>query len=125
MKKVFKEAGFQIIEVKRKYVSRWARAFHKDPDKPIPGDFAGVDIVITGEGFSEFGARIGGLVSCAARLEVQATERDSLKVIVSEQTTRRAVDLSETIAAKTALQVAGHELAIKLIEKVARQIEKD
>jgi hypothetical protein len=80
---------------------------------------SGVDIIITGEGFSEFGTRINGLVSCCARLETQATNREDHKIIVSERTTRRAVDLSESIAAKTALQAAGRELAIKTIEKIA------
>jgi hypothetical protein len=78
--------------------------------------------MITGEGFSEFGTRIGGLVSCIARLEVQAIERESHKVIAAQRTTRRAVDLSEAIAGKTALQAAGHELAIRLAEKLALQI---
>ncbi|MCK4830275.1 hypothetical protein KA005_81910, partial [bacterium] len=60
---------------------------------------------------------------CIARLEVQATERESHRIITSERTTRRAVDLSEAIAGKTALQAAGHELAIKLIEKIANEAE--
>jgi hypothetical protein len=64
---------------------------------------AGVEIMITGEGFSEFGSRIGGLVNCIARLEVQATERENRRIITSERTTRRSVDLSEAVAAKTAL----------------------
>ena len=33
------------------------------------------------------------------------------------------VDLSEAIAGKTALQAAGHELAIKLIKKIAKEAE--
>lgn len=125
MKNLFKKVGFTIIEVDRKTTSKWARDFQKDPMKPIPPDFAGVDIAITGEGFSEFGARIGGLVSCLARLEVQATDCRSHRMIASERTTRRAVDLSEAIAGKTALQAAGHELAIKLIENIAQEIRKE
>jgi len=121
-KMLFRKIGFTIIEVDQKKTSAWARGFQKDPTKPMPPDFAGVDIVITGEGLSEFGARIGGLISCVARLEVQATDRESCKIIISERTTRRAVDLSEAIAAKTSLQAAGHELAIKLIEEIASQI---
>ena len=124
MKNLFKKVGFTVIEIDKKTTSKWARDFQKDPRKPIPPDFAGVDVVVTGEGFSEFGTRIGGLVSCIARLEVQATDRHSHEIIASERTTRRAVDLSEGIAGKTALQAAGHELAIKLIEKIARQIKK-
>ncbi len=125
IKNLFKKVGFTIIEVDRKISSKWVRDFQKDPKKSIPPDFAGVDIAITGEGFSEFGARIGGLVSCLARLEVQATDCRSHRIIASERTTRRAVDLSEAIAGKTALQAAGHELAIKLIEKIAQVVRKE
>jgi len=113
IKKIFKEVGFNIIEAKRKTLEQWAKDI----------DLAGVDMVITGEGFSEFGARIGGLVSCVARLEVQATDKNSRKILTTERTTRRAVDLSEAIAGKTALQAAGHELAIKLIEKIANEVK--
>jgi len=105
IKKIFQEVGFKVIELKDK---------NKDPY------LADVDIIINGEGFSEFGARIGGLVSCVGRLEVQATQRKTRKVLASERTTRRAVDLAETVAGKTALQAAGHELAITLIEKIAQ-----
>jgi hypothetical protein len=103
MKKIFKQVGFTVIDTKR------------NNREPSPQDLVGVDIVITGKGFSEYGARIGGLVSCAARLEVQVMDRNSKQVIASERTTRRAVDLSDGIAGKTALQAAAHELAIKAI----------
>ncbi|MFX0201516.1 MAG: CsgG/HfaB family protein, partial [Candidatus Hodarchaeota archaeon] len=102
IKKIFKEVGFEIIEAKKQTLEKWAKDY----------SMAGVDIIITGAGFSEFGTRIGGLVGCVARLEVQATERESHRTITSERTTRRAVDLSEAVAAKTALQAAGRELAI-------------
>ncbi|MHC4565584.1 MAG: CsgG/HfaB family protein, partial [Planctomycetota bacterium] len=115
IKKAFKEVGFNVIEVRDEITLKTAKDFN----------MAGVDIVITGEGFSELGTRIGGLVGCAARLEVQATERASHEIIASERTTRRAVDLSEAVAAKTALQAAGHELAIKIIEKIARQMKSE
>jgi hypothetical protein len=108
-KKIFKEVGFEIIESNKEQLAKWTKDF----------SLAGVDIVITGEGFSEFGTRINGLVSCSARLEVQSTNREDQKIISAERTTKRAVDLSEGIAAKTALQAAGRELAIKTIEKIA------
>jgi hypothetical protein len=114
IKKIFRETGFEVIEADKETLAKWAKDY----------SMAGVDIIITGEGFSEFGARIGGLVSCVARLEVQATERESHRIIISERSTRRAVDLSEVVAAKTALQAAGRELAVKTIEKLAREIEK-
>jgi len=122
IKNLFQRVGFTIIEVNRETTSKWAKDFQKDLTKPMPLDFSDVDIVIVGEGFSEFGTRIGGLVSCAARLEVQAVDRQSHKIITSQRTTQRAVDLSETIAGKTALQAAGHKLGIELIEKIATRI---
>jgi hypothetical protein len=112
IKHVFQKAGFKVVDIKKK---------GEAIEDPYLKD---VDIMVTGEGFSEFGTRIGGLYSCLARLEVQATERTTHEIVASERTTRRAVDLSEAIAGKTALQAAGHELAIKLIEKIAQEIEK-
>ena len=114
IKKILKEIGFEVIEVKKETLAKWAKDY----------SMTGVDIIITGEGFSEFGSRIGGLVSCAARLEVQVTERESHRIIAAERTTKKAVDLSETIAAKTALQAAGRELALKAIEKIALELEE-
>ncbi len=108
-KKIFKEVGFDVIEADKDELAKWT----------TDHSLAGVDIVITGEGFSEFGTRINGLVSCSARLEAQATKKEDHKIISSERTTKRAVDLSEAIASKTALQAAGRELAIKTIEKIA------
>lgn len=113
IKKIFKETGFNVIEANRETLEKWAKDF----------SLTDVDLIITGEGISEFGARIGGLVGCVARLEIQATERESHRIIMSGRTTRRAVDLSEKIAAKTSLQAAGHELAVKLIETIAQEIK--
>lgn len=113
MKQIFSKVGFNVIEAERTVLKTWTQ----------DANLAGADVVIMGEGFSEFGSRIGGLISCIARLEVQATHTGSRKIIASERTTRRAVDLSEGIAAKTALQAAGHELAIKLTEKIGKEVE--
>ncbi len=110
IKKVFREAGFQVIEGDKASLEKWTQNV----------TLAGSDLVITGEGFSEFGGQFGGLISCSARLEVQALRRDSGQIIAVERTTRRAVDLSETIAAKTAFQSAGHELALRLAAQIAR-----
>ncbi|MFQ6116128.1 MAG: CsgG/HfaB family protein [bacterium] len=129
MKRIFKEVGFPVCQAKARTTEGSPqdalRRRKAGSQKYAPNiSLAGADIVITGEGLSEFGARIGGLISCVARLEVQATRRGSQDIIASERTTRRAVDLSEAIAGKTALQAAGHELAIKVIEKIAQEIKE-
>jgi hypothetical protein len=114
IKRVLKEIGFTVI----------------DPEGRNPSDrssrnanLAEANIIISGEGISDFGAQLGGLVSCVARLEVQAAWRDSGRIIAAERTTRRAVDLSEAIAAKTALQAAGHELAIQVVSELVKELQ--
>lgn len=119
--KVLKEVGFTIKEVSGKNLPKWAKDFMKDSNRPIPANFNKVDIVISGEGISEFGARIGGLVSCPARLEVRVISRKKKEILLADRATKRAVDLSEAIAAKTALQMAGHETAIKIAEQLSKQ----
>jgi hypothetical protein len=116
IKRVLKEIGFTVIDPDGRSVSeRWS----------ANANLAEAQIVVSGAGVSDFVAQLGGLVSCVARLEIQAAWRDSGKVIAAERTTRRAVDLSETIAAKTALQAAGHELAIQVAENIARAMVTD
>ncbi len=110
IKRVLKEIGFPVVDPEGRAGVR-------------PATLADAKIVISGEGLSDFGAQLGGLVSCVARLEIQAAWRDSGQVIAAERTTRRAVDLSETIAAKTALQAAGHELAIQIVTELAKELE--
>ena len=124
IKKLLKEVGFEIIETKGHSVPKWVKDFQKDPQKPMPADISTVDVLITGEGLSEYGMRIGGLISCTARLELNAIDLKTRKVIDVDRTTKRAVDLTESIASKTALQAAGNELAINFIEKIAAQLEK-
>ena len=74
------------------------------------------DVAIDGEAFSEFAGRIGNLVTCTARAELKVTDRKTGKLIYSDRTTTRAADLSENIAGKAALQKAGHELGVRLLQ---------
>jgi hypothetical protein len=71
---------------------------------------------ITGAAASEFAARIGDLVTCSARLEITMTQPNNPAILLSDRITTRAADLSENVAAKTALQKAGHELAIHVAQ---------
>jgi len=124
IKKVLKEVGFEIIEIKGNDLPQWVKDFQKDPQKSLPSDISTVDVLITGEGLSEYGTRIGGLISCTARLELNVIDLKTRKIINVDRTTKRAVDLTESIASKTALQASGNELAINFIEKIAEQLEK-
>ena len=85
-------------------------------DKKDP--LAKADIEVNGEGFSEFGMRKGNLVSCKGRVEIKATDKVTGKVLFIDRQTSVAVDLSEHLAGKTALQDA----AAKLTERMLPQL---
>jgi TolB-like protein len=78
-----------------------------------------VDVVVTGEGFSEFAARHGQFVSVRARLEVKAVDRRTGRTLAVGRQTSVAIDLSEQVASKSALQEAAAELAVRLLPQLA------
>ena len=98
MGRILQQCGFTVVD-------------DKSDQKP--------DIEITGEAFSEFGMRKGNLVSCKARIEIKARERSTGKLIAVDRQTSVAVNISEQIAAKTALQEAAAELAERVIPKLS------
>ena len=78
------------------------------------------DIEITGEAFSEFGMQKGNLKSCRARIEIKAREVSGGKILAVDRQTSVAVDLSEHVAAKTALQNGADELSERLIPELVK-----
>jgi hypothetical protein len=95
---VFRQLGFSIIDP------------NKSTQKP--------DILINGEGFSELAIRKGNLVTCKSRVEIKALKADSGDLIVADRQTDAAVDLSERIAGKTALQNAASKLIERIVPKL-------
>jgi hypothetical protein len=90
-----------------------------DPEQAAGG---GVEVNIEGEAFSEFGARVGNLVSCTARVEIKMTKRSDGTYLMADKATARAADLSEQIAGKTAIQQAGHAMGLKILEHFAKTL---
>lgn len=78
------------------------------------------DVLLEGEGFSEFAMRHGNLVSVKARLEVKAIDQATGKIIAADRQTAVVVDLTEQIAGKAALQKAAAEIAERLLPKLAK-----
>lgn len=77
------------------------------------------DIRITGEAFSEFGARRGNLVSALARVEIKVVRADTGVLLAVDRQRDVAVDLAEHIAAKEALENAALKLLDRLIPQLA------
>lgn len=86
-----------------------------DPRQGAPNQ---ADILIEGQGFSEFATRRGDLISVKARLEVKAVDRKTGRVIAADRQTRVAVDLTEQVAGKSALQAAAADIAQRLLPKL-------
>ena len=97
-----KETGFEVI----------------DPDAGVSKQ---ADILIQGEGFSEFAVRHGSLVSVKARLEVKAIDPKTDKVIAIDRQTAVVVDLTEQLAGKAALQQAAATLAERMLPKLVKK----
>jgi TolB-like protein len=81
----------------------------------------GVDIIIKGEGFSEFAMRRGNLVSVKARLEVKAIDPATDKIIAIDRQVAVEVDLTEQIAGKKALQKAAAMIAERMLPKLVKK----
>lgn len=78
-------------------------------------------IRITGEAVSELGTRRGDFTSCRARVEIKVVEIASGKILLQDRQTEVAADISEAVAAKTALEHAGAKLAERIVETLANQ----
>lgn len=95
-----KEAGFAIVDSKE-------------------GKRSAAAVLMLGEAISETAVRHGNLISAKARLEVKAVDQATGKVLAIDRQTTVASDLTEQIAAKTALQEASAAIAERLLPKIA------
>jgi len=79
------------------------------------------DIIIKGEGFSEFAMRHGNIVSVKARLEIKAMTKEG-KVLAVDRQMEVEVDIAEQIAGKKALQEAAAKIAERIIPILANKL---
>lgn len=78
------------------------------------------EVEITGEAFSAFGAQKGSLISCKSRVEIKARDVATGNILAVDRQTSVGVDIAEQTAAKTALQNAAAELAVRIAPKLAK-----
>jgi TolB-like protein len=125
IKKVLLECGYKVIDAGDNKLADWARQMLKDTkERAWPAAVDQADFVIVGEAFSELAARTGELVTCAGRAEVNVINRGNGRIILADRDTRRAVDLAENIAAKTALQNCGRHLGLRIAASLVEHARK-
>ena len=94
MKLILQQLGFEVI----------------DPNNPSKR----AEVTITGEAFSELGARKGNLISCRSRVEINVNQVTPQKLLLADRQADVAVDIAENVAGKTALENA----ALKLLDRI-------
>ena len=110
-----KKLGFTVISQKGNTLAGWAKEYFKNANIEVPEKIEKVDVLIIGEAFSEFAMRKRNLVSGKARVELQAIDCKTGRVLAIDREANTAVDLSEHMAAKKALQEAASNLCYRLI----------
>jgi hypothetical protein len=120
MEKTLKEIGCTVFESRSKLVRDWAQAFVRTGRGRVPAEADKADLVVVGEAFSEFANQFGQLYSSTARLEVKIIDRRTGAILASDSANTAAVDLSEHLAGKKALQKAARILAVELIPKAVK-----
>jgi Curli production assembly/transport component CsgG len=76
---------------------------------------------ITGEAISEEATRVGSFVSCRGRVEIKLVEVSTGRVVLADRQVVVAVDLAESVAAKTALQQSAAILTDRIVAAIAAQ----
>jgi len=78
------------------------------------------DILISGEAFSELGARHGDLVSSRGRIEVKVARTSTHELLWTDRETQVAVDLGNRTAGKAALEKAAQRLIERLLPRLTK-----
>jgi TolB-like protein len=119
----FARCGFKVTDpgVQEQGMAAWAKDYYRNSASlPIPRLLPEeVGIILIGQAFSEGGGRFGDIYSAKGRIEVRALDRKTGAVIAIARRTTAAVDLSERMAAKQALENAAASIAYELIPKIA------
>ncbi|VAX39662.1 hypothetical protein MNBD_PLANCTO02-1584 [hydrothermal vent metagenome] len=83
-----------------------------------------VDYLLEGEGTSAFAARLHGLMSCRARVELRMIPVPGRVTLVTDRGVAAGVDLAEHLAAKKSLEEAGKQACDQIIARLLKKLSE-
>jgi hypothetical protein len=104
IKRALIACGFKVVDTGMNALADWARSMLAGKKGPWPAALQDADV---------------DLVTCTGRAEVNLVDRHTGEILLADRQTERAVDLAEQTAGKTALQKAGHKLALAVCRRLA------
>jgi len=117
---LMRKVGIPVISDKRLKLADWAKEFFEDANVKLPSAAQKADVVVVGEGFSEFAGRTGNLISVKARVELRVVDTKTGKILGVNRKTVTQVDLAEQIAGKTALQKAAGQAVVEMLPEAVK-----
>ncbi|MCX5673327.1 MAG: hypothetical protein NTU94_18585, partial [Planctomycetota bacterium] len=87
IKRTLIECGFKVVDAGANSLADWAKKAAHGDTPPWPEALRDADVVIVGEAFSEFALRTGDLVTCTARVEINAIDRHTGRIIAADRQT--------------------------------------
>jgi hypothetical protein len=109
------KCGCEVVKDTHGVLKTWAEDYMREGGKTAPPKIDGIDLILIGEGISQLAVRNGNLVTCRARVELEALDCADGKLLASDRETQPGTDLAEQIAVKTALQESAGTLACRLL----------
>ncbi|MEM6552221.1 MAG: CsgG/HfaB family protein [Planctomycetota bacterium] len=109
-------AGATLRDLPQNELAQWLGEDNTLNREGWPRSLQGVDLVITGEGFSEPAGTLGSLRIATARGEINVISRAEGRVVLAEAATGRAVDLAPQLAGKAALENVGRDLGMSVLK---------
>ncbi len=121
---LMRKVGIPAISGRELRIADWAMEFLRDASLSPPSISQKADVVIVGEGFSEYAGRKGNLISVKARVELKAVYTKTGRILAISRSGATHVDLAELIAGKTALQMAAGKAAVELLPEAVEEWNK-
>jgi len=83
-----------------------------------------IDYLLEGEGASAFAARLQGLISCRARVELRLIPVPGRISVVTDRGVGAGVDLAEHLSAKKSLEEAGKQACDNILARLMKQMKE-